>query len=399
MSVAAKTYNLMGLIGVPVVDRPDLTPNEFYHTGSRHGFVRLKLNRDFGQNAHQNDLIRYLREEKGAEDPKDPPVGPFINELFLSYSATQIIALDSSDLDEFDQRIAHFYHLAPFGHGEQHPALSDNNETVYLLPRFSPQPETPDITNEGELYIGISDLKPPQNLSLLFQVADGTADPLTQKPDPHMRWSYLCRNEWVPFKEIEVEDHTDGLLNSGIVTFSVPRHESNTNTLLSASMHWIRAAVETKSDAVCRLISVSAQALEATLIDKDNDPAFAAKVLEPGTIAKLLQPSAKVKKIIQPYPTFAGRGAELPRAFYTRVSERLRHKDRAIAPWDYERLILEAFPGIYKVKCLNHTRFEKTEGGGIYNELAPGHVTIVTIPSLQHQNLRDPCDPTQVWGC
>lgn len=107
------------------------------------------------------------------------------------------------------------------------------------------------------------------------------------------------------------------------------------------------------------------------------------------TISKLEQPDAAVKKITQPFATFGGCGAELPAAFYTRVSERLRHKDRAIALWDYERLTLEAFPQIYKVKCLNHTQYDK-DG---YQELAAGHVTIVTIPQQQFHNLRDPLRP------
>ena len=87
-------------------------------------------------------------------------------------------------------------------------------------------------------------------------------------------------------------------------------------------------------------------------------------------------------------------GAENSLEFYTRISERLRHKDRAIALWDYEHLILEAFPQIYKVKCLNHTKYQD-EG---YRELAAGHVTIVTIPNLQLQNLRDPLKPYTSLG-
>ena len=89
----------------------------------------------------------------------------------------------------------------------------------------------------------------------------------------------------------------------------------------------------------------------------------------------------------------------MPAAFYTRVSERLRHKDRAIALWDYERLVLEAFPQIYKVKCLNHTHYEPNDSGtGTYRELAPSHVTVVTIPNLQFPNLRDPLRPYTSLG-
>ncbi|MBK7936672.1 MAG: baseplate J/gp47 family protein [Lewinellaceae bacterium] len=164
-------------------------------------------------------------------------------------------------------------------------------------------------------------------------------------------------------------------------------------------MHWIRIAVEKESDTVCRFILVAAQALRATFNNQDNDPGFNATPLEAGVISKLAQPDSAVKKIEQPFTSFGGRGKELPADYYTRVSERLRHKDRAIALWDYERLVLEAFPQIYKVKCLNHTHYEPNENGtGIYRELAAGHVTVVTIPNQQFQNLRDPLRPYTSLG-
>jgi hypothetical protein len=164
-------------------------------------------------------------------------------------------------------------------------------------------------------------------------------------------------------------------------------------------MFWIRAAVKEKSDAVCRLRLVAAQALAATFIDHGNSARFAASTLAAETISKLAQPDSAVKSVRQPFPSFGGRAAELPAAFHTRISERLRHKDRAIGLWDYERLVLEAFPEIYKVKCLDHTQYEPSDSGeGIYRELAPGHVTIVTIPELRFNNSRDLCALIPAWA-
>ena len=201
------------------------------------------------------------------------------------------------------------------------------------------------------------------------------------------------------FAKNEVDDQTGELTRSGIVTLSMPRDITANNTLLPAGTHWIRVAVSEKSEAVCRLVSVAAQALRATFADRGNDPAFPAKVLPAATISKLERPTAGVKKVAQPFATFGGRGQEASANFYTRVSERLRHKDRAITLWDYERLVLEAFPQIYKAKCLNHTEYEPNESGtGTYRELAPGHVTVVTIPNQQQQNLRNPLRPYTSLG-
>ncbi|NGZ08801.1 MAG: hypothetical protein CV088_05355 [Nitrospira sp. LK70] len=401
--VGSIEYALTNNLNGSVVDEPDLSPNEFYTTTSRHGFVRLKLSSDFGQVDYQASIMDFIKrindaDTKNDDPPGTPPVGPSVSELSVDYTATQTLTLNSVGTDPSTLAQARFFHVAPFGQAEQHPLLNSASK-VYLLPQFKEQADGAGGYHEAELYIGVTGLKPPQNLTLLFQVADGTADPLSEKPDPHLHWSYLRADEWIPFANSEVTDETGGLLNSGIVTLAMPRDASDSNTLLPSGMHWIRAAVVSESDAVCRLIMVAAQGLSATFTDKHNDPAFPAKVLPAGTISKLNQPTAAVKTITQPFSTFGGRGAEAATAFYTRISERLRHKDRAIALWDYERLILEAFPQLHRAKCLNHTRYEPSEDrSGIYKELAPGHVTVVTIPNQRSQNLRDPLRPYTSLG-
>lgn len=392
-------------------DRPDFTTGNQFTVQSKTGFVQLQLSEGMGHKAYREALSDYiLAVAKGSTTAVKPtePYVPVLSSMTAGYVASQTIGVDSSVKSGFEKRAAKFFHIAPFGYAEQHPFLKDNapDSTIYLFPQLRHLNTTDDdlpigqqVRHEAEFYIGITALKPPQNLALLFQVADGTANPLAVKPTQHIHWSYLTDNEWIPFNHNEIEDLTEGLLKSGIVTFSVPRDASALNTLLPVGQHWIRAAVSTASDAVCRLILVAAQGLKAVYADHGNDPAFASKVLTPGTISKLNIPVTEVKKVIQPFESFGGRGAESPSSFYTRVSERLRHKDRAINIWDYEHLVLESFPEIYRVKCLNHTQYEPgNTGDGIYRELAPGHVTLVTVPDKQFYNMTDPLKPYTSLG-
>lgn len=402
-------FDIASGLNASVVDRPNPLPTESYSTTARHGFVRLRLTAGFGQAAYQTALLAFLSKTPAtATNPGAPPAGPVIRAISLSYTASQTIALASADAGAFAARTARFYHVAPFGQAEQHPFLKVDapNSALYLLPQFkhlnANDPKLPTqqpVPHEAEFYIGISTLTPPQNLALLFQVADGTADPLTQKPTPHLNWSYLRRNEWVEFPRDAVADTTGELTRSGIVTLAVPRDASADNTLLPSEQHWLRVAVAEKSAAVCQLLRVAAQAVRVTFRDQGNDPAFPAQVTPAGTITKLAQPVAAIKKVEQPFDSFGGRGQEASDAFYTRVSERLRHKDRAVALWDYEHLVLEAFPQLYQVKCLNHTHYESSaDGTRVYRELAPGHVTLVAIPSQQLRNLRDPLRPYTSLG-
>ena len=388
-----------------VFDAPDFAPDEPYSTQARQGYVRLRLDGGIGQNAYQTALIAWLRKDTGATDPGPrPPQGPIAASLTLSYESSTTLALNTATESAFHTRQGRFFHLAPFGTAERHAYLCGGG-IVPLLPTFGFVRGSSALGSEAECYIGLSGLLPPQNLSLLFQVADGTANPLANKPVPHIDWSYLVGDQWVPFPQNAVVDATGGLLDSGIVTFAVPRDATADNRLLPAGQYWIRAAVHEASDAVCRLKLVAAQAMQAVFADHGNAPEFSSAPLPPGTVSQLATPDAAVKGVTQPYPSFGGRGAERMPDFYRRISERLRHKNRAIDLWDYERLVLEAFPQIYKVKCLNHTQYEPADSegagpcsGGIYRELAPGHVTLVALPNLRGQSQRDPLKPYTSLG-
>jgi hypothetical protein len=375
-----------------VIDKPDFSTSEYYNTNSKQGFVRLKIDNDFGQNNYEQNLIRYLKNNNDGSAGKVnkkpiPPIGPFIAELSLDYTTAKQTIYLNSDQATFENRSAKFFHLTPFGHCEPHGLLNCNKE-VTLIPHF----------DNAEFYIGITGLKAAQNLALLFQVAEGSADPLVERSN--IQWSYLTENEWIEFKKSDVQDNTNDLINSGVITFAMPDKINSTNTLLPTGQYWLRAAVTGNSEAVCKLLAVSAQSLKVTFKNQNNDPHFLENALPAESISKLKQPDAEVKKISQPFASFGGRAAEQKSAFYTRVSERLRHKDRSITLWDYEHLILEAFPQIYCVKCLNHTQYElKLDGSGyIFNELAPGHITIVTIPNQPFQNRHDPFLPYSSIG-
>jgi hypothetical protein len=385
-----------------------------YDVGSRNGYFRLELLEDFGHKLYQMTLPRYLMRvaldpeslvtdrgtlrdavyefKNGRYEPRNiftftqdyvehfskamptPPYTPEMESLTMSYTAS--VGLSDATTS--------FYQITPFGFCKTKNQLPAN---LSPLKGWSTQ---------GELLIGVTGLAPPQNLSLLFQLAEGSADPTVLKPEKHLTWSYLRANEWKDFTTAEYSDNTGQLTRSGIVRFSVPKDATSADTrILPAGVHWIRMSLTEKPEAICKIIDIQAQAALATFHDAPNAADFLAAQTPAGTIAKFVLPDSAVKKLEQPYATFGGRQIEAENNFYTRVSERLRHKQRAITVWDYEHLILEAFPQIFKVKCLNHTRFEPAETGKdkIYNELAPGHVTVVTIPDLLNRNAIDPLRP------
>jgi len=373
----------------------DFTENENYTTQSTWGFFKLKLRHpDFGHPTYASRLIEAAENTKVTSttsedtttttidlDIVEEPYTPKVKEINLEYTA-------STELDFSSSEEGKILHITPFGHQD----ISSLGTNQNLLPPFS---------NEGELFVGLEKLQTGQILPVLFQVAEGTADPLVEKQE--VQWHYLgSENTWVPFEKEAVADNTNGLIQSGIIKFSIPDEAVAQNTLMGEALHWLKATVKEKTQAVCNLIDVKAQAAVAQFYDYKETGVFYKSPLPVSTISKLVFSEASIKKIEQPYASFGGKTKEDDPSFYRRVSERLRHKDRAIAMWDYERLVLEEFPEIYKVKCINHTQIlEKTAGTNIVyvdNELKPGHVLVVPIPALHGKNAFDPLRPYTSLG-
>ncbi|HEU4716393.1 MAG TPA: hypothetical protein VFU15_01090, partial [Bacteroidia bacterium] len=377
----AVQYNFSGISS----DRAN-SSDVFLNTplGSTRGYLRLTLgNKDFLHTKYAQSLAIQALKTTGGKIPL-PPYTPAIKTFSADYISTQ--TLDSTQ----DQ----FYHLQPFGEQLFSEFPVDDDSKLYLLPQFrasaynySTGETDPLMKQTGMLFIAVEDLVPQKSLSLLIQVVEDSGNRNAEAPA--ITWSYLQNNEWIDLTAQQViSDTSNGFQTSGIVELDIPDTATNDNTILPAGYHWLRAAV-TKQDnkdpsALCNVLDIIAQAVQASFRDNGNDPQHLATALAAGTIAKLSEPLAEVKSVSQPYASFGGKVAEEGDDYYRRVSERLRHKGRAITIWDYERLVLENFPSIYKVKCISHTR-DVTGEPDCYLELAPGNVCLTVVSNLRNQ--------------
>lgn len=390
---------------IPATAIKDYTAaDELYNTQSKNGFMRLVLGKDFGYKSYLSDLSLYLIGRANgtiaaAVAPPVEPYSPILQSVYLSYAAQTTSNIKAASQSDFKNRQVQFFHIGPFGEAEQHAVIlkaEQPDTTVYLLPQFTHTGTGgAKMYHQGEFYIGLQNIAPQQAVSLLFQVLEGSADPQQPKPDKHVYWSYLGKNQWYDFETKDVSDATRQLVQSGIIHFTIPANAATAHTILPTGYIWLRASVENYAEAVCALLDVHTQAAPATLFPNNNADGVLSSALPTGSITKLKTPAAAVKKIIQPYPGFGGKAKENDVQFYTRVSERLRHKARAITIWDYEHIVLQAFPQIHKVKCLNHTQvaINKATQKVQCNEIKPGHVTIITIPSLINRNDVNPLKP------
>lgn len=375
-----------------VLTLPDLSPagtgaemtlaDPAFGRGFRTGFLRLELGADFGHEAYPAELTRatvamargitnlgldsaynYAPDPDGYQTPK-LPYTPTIREITASYRTTA-------------DAPSRLYHVAPFGQAAVAPAGTS------LLPPMD---------YEAALFVGVDGFAAPARLSLLVQVANGSGDPLLEVPPLDLR--YLVGDAWTAFAEQEVDDKTGSFAASAVLGLALPAAADADHSLMPSGLHWVRIAAPSNAAAVNSLIAVEAQAARALFADRGNDPQLLAEPLAAGTVTRLTRPDPKIRKVRQPFVSFGGRPREDAASFRRRAAERLRHKDRASTIWDYEHLVLEAAPELFRVKCLSHTELVREAGKVVAdNELSPGAVVVVTVPWTVGRPHLDPLRP------
>ena len=270
------------------------------------------------------------------------------------------------------------FHIYPF---QGFKPIGKHQQSFSVLPKVIEEEEEKEIIAEKEILIGIKELQPPATLSVYFEIAEDTGDPQHSiveeiKPD----WYYLQDNDWINFEEANILNSTGSLTTSGIVEIIIPEKISKEKTtILDASFYWIKASINQDSQAMNKIIKIHTQAAQATFIDQDNDPGHLDAPLPAQAITRLEVPQIGIKTILQPLPSFGGKPPEKSEDYFTRVSEHLRHKGRAVTIFDYEHIILAKFPEIRNVRCLNHTKIDEK---GNLNSFSPGCVTLITFPHL-----------------
>ena len=358
--------------------------NAGYETG-KNGPARLSLDQSFWHELFPRIYALALAsEEKTALIPNEPYT-PLVETIRLNYTATATFTPSANEQD-YRNSTVHLFHEHPFGQSEEHPFLK--NQLSFLREGDKKIYPVPTYCKGGELYIGLENGLPLQQVSLLVQLLEGSENPEANSftGKQKVEWSVLTHNEWKSLDAASmIINQTDNFLKSGIVRFSLPKGTNSDSTRLPKGLAWVKARTHKDYDAVCKSIAIHAQAVQARFADNGNELSHLDKGLEAGNISKLVHRISTVKGIIQPFSSFGGASRETDAHYYRRVSERLRHKNRAITLWDYEHIVLQQFPEIHKVKCLNHTSETSF--------LSPGDVLVIVIPDIMNKNVFDIYQP------
>jgi len=350
--------------GQPIIDIDTDPNNEIYKSSE----ISVQLLSSFYHdlyNAIYVSVITSAGATNSAVDasalPKEPYT-PMLDGLTMNYKASaSLLGIDSNQANSVQ-----LFQSTPFGTKQTSPD----------------QPLIFSVLNH-QLYLGLRDVDVKDVVSILFQIAEGTENPDESNfgPDESIGWYVLTTDDiWEPLDDDAiVSNNTNNFLQSGIVKLTIPDKAVKSHSFLDDGLVWIKCELKKKPESVSQFISIHTQAVRATFVDQGNALDQLSLGLSPSSISQLAKRKSKIKKVEQPYASFGGVSIESDPDFYRRISERLRHKDRALNIWDFEHMILQAFPQLYKVKCLNHTKIIS----GKVHEIYPGSVSIAVIPQIK----------------
>ena len=329
--------------------------------GSRRGFFRLQLASPpdaFGHALYPTLLAETLTHNSRIKPERARPLPlapytPLLESMTVDYRSRQRIVPRPAA-----GQAAHgeLLHVTPFG-----------LQPLRRLPQTCPVHVLQRWHGPGQLHIGLEGPAAEGSLSLLFRLRSETAREALGRPAPGLQWHAWSGDDWRPLEPHRVLlDTTEGMLRTGLVVLDLPAGLTRGCTSLPGDCFWLRLSGRGELDLLAGLIGVWTNGLSAQRLGEcPGEP------LPPGRIRTALESTPGLATVRQPWPSFDLQPQETTAEWTARVAERLRHRARALTPWDCERLVLQAFPEVFKLKCIPRS------------ERGPGEpVLVVVVPAL-----------------
>ena len=345
--------------------------NFMYSPLMKDGFFKMKLIAPFKAFMHNevsktvcNSFLAQVLKKKSANIMPNQPYTPCLEDLYVDYTSFADILFTSNESRASDS----IFFVHPFGYSEK--------ESV--------------VVKNGALYLGLSFNGKPKKVNLYFMLNRDSA--VRVNGNARSFWSYLGPLGWTSLSsKNRLADSTANFTTSGIVTIDLPNDMMKESHLMPDGYYWIRITPCDDSWRECsRLLTVFAQAVEVKRISGFEDGS-AFERCKPQTIKELTKSIGGLSSVYQLEESFGGKARESESKMRTRVAEFLYHKNRCVCAADYERMILENFSDVYKVKCFPHVKVNETTGR--FDFASPGNLLVVPVSSMFNDGSFqwDPC--------
>lgn len=328
------SFRMTNAHGEPVVNR--FPPSSAVYGRETNLFFKVTLNAPsigFGMEEYRRlfaEVMIYNSRHKEKEQKEVPssPVIPLLSDIELAYKASW----QSGKGEGISTRLCR---VTSFAEMEECPLDMDASYDFIE-----------DLKNDHNLYFKFAGMKTDKKVSLYVDLAYRKKDMFfpedeRAKVSPYLELDYRTNGKWVPFNpENILREETCGMTQNGFMEWILPAD------LQARPFFWLRARLQGNVEQYPAIRNIHLNCLKVVAEDGDGLP------IPAGTIQKMKVEDGRVGSIMQPLPGAGGRARETISEVSIRQSARISHRNRAVAPGDYEQMVLDQFPEIRKVYCL-----------------------------------------------
>lgn len=318
----------------------------------------------FGHNLYTSVYARAMMALIKDKDPvvPNPPYTPVIESCKINYVA--------------EQNIEQFFHIDPFGTTEVLTSAAPEIESSFSI-------VSDRLNSSGRLYFGLSDIVPPQIITIFFEL-----EAISPAPVPDFNFLYLSARGWETLDDRQVlSDTTLRFKESGMITFSLPEDLCNQNPQMPLHNYWLSICIEDNAEDFPAILSLRTN---GALCQRVIGPGYSAELtnqVKLNAVNRLFKDRfPELKKISQPFVPFGGRALEKDEQYFLRISEKIRHNMRGIDNWDVEHLVLQQVPEVYQVRSFANTNH--------LGEFEPGSIHILVVPDISGADKKRLLKPT-----
>ena len=348
------------------INEPSLVPSDSNNPFAVDGTLRLELSspeETFGQEVFTKIFPEAVMSQAKKKVLKqalpNQPIIPIIKSIALDYSLEYSEILDgAANRENCKIQLIHDY---PFGYDYIYPNKY-KKQTKFM----------PEFLDYDNLCIGLKDVEPKSELNLLFKFEDSSFHYTLEKTE--LIWSYLKNNTWIPFSDKDIIfDTTNDFMGSGIIRLFAPSSIPSGNTIMNPDLFWIKATTYNGVATKPNLLGIACNGVVATRKYLPENHSKRGLSIPPYSIKGFEKTIKGVSALWQLFSSINGEAPESTDKFYTRVSERLRHKQRPVQNRDIEQVVLENFSEIMMVKSFNTEieGYEIVEGTNLHLVLIP----------------------------
>lgn len=309
-----------------------------------------------------------LKPKKGVTDMlqfPNEPFSPIVSDISINYEAHSSLIFNEKLFSEndFDQENT-FYLMSPFG-----------LEKTFSKSIVSKNTLVESFNYEGELILGFDSFQAPCQFNLLFEILK--SENQNYEFSRQIDWYYSSSDGWRLFKNSDIlYDQTINLMKTGVLSLKIPSDISDSRHLFNEKKVYIKACSKNKTNQFSLIRSIRTNSISASEIIK-NSLNYESKFIHPFSVEGFLEPIDGVIATDQYLSSIKGKDKESDMEFYVRSSELLRHKNRPVTKWDFEKFILAKFNWLSHVKCYS-----------VNKEESQANINLLCLKKIEeHQNI------------